>query len=146
MKLDLLLGRTVTKILMEPGEARMRFLCEDGDFLDFVTDADCCSETWFADIVGVVALIGHQIVLAEEVQLEDAQDDRTRQEVDEVYGFRVFTAKGCCDVVYRNSSNGYYGGDCVILLNGAGERWGNSFLLPGVDASAWQDITEDFQA
>jgi hypothetical protein len=129
MNIDLLLGRTVRQILMEPGEERMRFVCADGDHLDFVTNADCCSETWFADIVGVEALLGAPILLAEHVELPDPNDDRTRQEFDSAYGFRLFTAKGCCDFVYRNSSNGYYGGDCDLLVNGAGERWGNKFTL-----------------
>lgn len=147
MKLDLLLGRTVRQILMEPGEGRMRFLCEDGDRIDFVTGADCCSETWFADIVGVEALVGQTITLAEEVEVAEVDDNRTRQECDSFYGFRMFTAKGCCDFVYRNSSNGYYGGDCDLVVNDVGaSRWGTRFTLPGIDTTAWREITEDFQA
>lgn len=147
MKLDLLLGRVVRKILMEPGEGRMQFICEDGDRLDFVTDADCCSETWFADIVGVTALLGESITVAEEVDLPEPADNRTRQECDSAYGFRIFTAKGCCDFVYRNSSNGYYGGDCDITVNGLGEgRWGSKFTLPMIDTGEWKEITEDFAA
>lgn len=149
MKLDLLLGRVILKILMEPGEGRMRFLCEDGDRIDFVTSGDCCSETWFADIVGVEMLIGRPVTLAEEVPDHpgDASDGRTRQECDSFYGFRIFTAKGCCDFVYRNSSNGYYGGDCDLVVNDVGaSRYGTRFTLPGIDTTAWREITEDFQA
>lgn len=148
MKLDLLLGRTVRQILMESGEERMQFVCEDGDRLDFVTDGDCCSETWFADIVGVDAILGQPITVAEAVDLPDPEDDRTRQECDSAYGFRLFTAKGCCDFVYRNSSNGYYGGSCDVYINGIveGTIWRKQFMLPVVDASAWKEITEDFSA
>jgi hypothetical protein len=131
---------------MEPGEARMRFLFSDGEYIDFVTEGDCCSETWFADIVGVEALLDSLIVLAEEVDVPDIADDRGRQESDSFYGFRIFTTKGCCDFVYRNSSNGYYGGNCYLLLNGAGERWGSVFTLPGVDTTGWREISEDFSA
>lgn len=146
MNLDLLLGRVVLEIRMQPGEERMQFLCEDGDRVDFVTDADCCSETWFADIVGVQALIGSAITLAEWVDVPDAVDGRSRQESDSFYGFRIFTAKGCCDFVYRNSSNGYYGGSCALVVNGAGERWHSRFLLPAIDTTTWVQITEDFSA
>lgn len=148
MKIETLQGRTVTKILMEPGEGRMHLECADGDTIMFVTDGDCCSETWFADIVGVCALLNEPITLAEEVDIADSGDNRTRQEYDRFYGFKLYTAKGCCDFIYRNSSNGYYGGDCEIFVNGLGEHRYTSarFTLPVVATDAWCDITEDWQA
>lgn len=82
----------------------------------YETEADCCSETWFADIVGLHNLL-HQVVMGVsvlEVKLPE-DDKRTRQEYDEAYGYRLTTAKGDCDFIFRNSSNGYYGGSlCVV--------------------------------
>ena len=37
-------------------------------------------------------------------------DGRRRQEVDEAYGYTLTTSKGYCDIIFRNPSNGYYGG------------------------------------
>jgi len=146
MKLEKLVGKTVTKILMAPGENYMQFVCANGDRLMFTTDADCCSETWFADIVGVEALLCSLVVSAEEVEVpplgDDDRDARSRQGYDSLYGFNIKTAKGQCDVVYRNSSNGYYGGSCEVLLNGETDRWHDT---PEV-SDDWKEITEDFSA
>lgn len=80
--------------------------------LGYVTDGECCSETWFADIIGVDCLLGGTVVSVEDLPLDDynTDDGRGTQEVDRAYGHKITTEKGSCDVVYRNSSNGYYGG------------------------------------
>jgi hypothetical protein len=76
----------------------------------YETEADCCSETWWADVTGFDALVGGTVLSAEEIALPEPEDDRGRQEYDQAYGLKVTTNKGVCDMVYRNSSNGYYGG------------------------------------
>ena len=50
MNIEKLLGCTVTKVLMSSDESHMRFHCKNGDYIDFITYAECCSETWFADM------------------------------------------------------------------------------------------------
>ena len=76
---------------------------------------DCCSETWFADITGVGALIGGT-VRADEVSMDgyNVEDSRTgrnatnlRLQTDHRQGLR----RHC----FRNSSNGYYGGSIELL-------------------------------
>lgn len=56
------------------------------------------------------------MVKVEEVDMDgyNVDDGRTRQECDEAYGYKIFTDKGQADIIFRNSSNGYYGGS----LNG----------------------------
>ena len=78
--------------------------------LKYETVADCCSETWFADIIGVENLIGEEVIGIIRLELPSPQDNRSRQDYDEAYGIRLQTKKGDCDFIYRNSSNGYYGG------------------------------------
>lgn len=96
---------------------------EDQDVLQFKTDGgdviyegygDCCSETWFADITGFDALIGGTVISVETVEMPDPEDGRSRQDYDKVYGYKIITDKGHADIVYRNSSNGYYGGSCDL--------------------------------
>ena len=90
------------------------YMCDnfENNIFKIETDADCCSETWFADIIGVDYLLGHHITGVELLSFSgEIEDGRTRQEVDIQYGFRLKTLLGDCDFIYRNSSNGYYGGD-----------------------------------
>jgi hypothetical protein len=80
-----------------------------------MTEGDYCSESWFADLVGVHNVIGREVISVETIPLPEwvnVEDGRTRQEYDEAYGLRISTDGGTCDVIYRNSSNGYYGGWC----------------------------------
>jgi hypothetical protein len=105
-----LIGRTIKKVWMGEGEEKIAFEC-DGATVGYCTNDECCSETWFADIVGMVSLIGSPVVSVDELEYsEDPKDGRTRQLVDSLYGFLIKTEKGSSTVIFRNSSNGYYGG------------------------------------
>lgn len=80
-----------------------------------MVEGDCCSVSWFNDVMGVSALIGKVITKVEdtggpadyEVEEESGRHD---DECIQVYGFRITTLGGYCDIVFRNASNGYYGG------------------------------------
>lgn len=118
------------------------FVSEDEDYLVFETDAgdvvwetygDCCSTTWFADLLGYQALAGARVVSIELADLEPEDNSpRTRQEYDRLYGMKITTDKGNADIIYRNSSNGYYGGNALL----AKER----------PSKALREITDDWQA
>lgn len=109
-KIGVLLNQIITKIYVGKGESALYFVTRCDEIYEVTTDAECCSETWFADIVGVQALVGANILGIEIKELDSPIDNRSRQNKDEVYGFTFKTYKGYCDFVYRNSSNGYYGG------------------------------------
>ena len=83
----------------------------------YETEADCCSVTWFADIIGVCNLLGATVTTVEDVDIDNVDDSRSRQETDKFYGLKITTDKGYADIIYRNSSNGYYGGSCCWLKN-----------------------------
>ena len=110
-----LIGKTVSGLRVNEDQSVLVFDHPDGTSTSYVTDGDCCSETWFADITGVAALLGGKVLEVEAVDLPTVDDGRTRQEEDSFYGMKLRTDKGYADIVYRNSSNGYYGGD--ISLN-----------------------------
>jgi hypothetical protein len=131
-----LIGKTISALSVSEGEDSLVFHHPDGSHTTYETDADCCSETWFADIVGVSRLIGHTVVTAESVDLyavDSAGDGRCRQEYDQHYGVKLTTDVGHIDIVYRNSSNGYYGGSIVCKIG---------YSLP----KDLREITEDWQA
>jgi hypothetical protein len=73
---------------------------------------DCCSQSRFADITGIQNPIGGVVIRVEVNPLENynVKDGRTREEYDKAYGWDIYTERGVCSVIMRNSSNGYYGG------------------------------------
>lgn len=115
-------------------DGRLAFQTDAG-LLSYDTWGDCCSESWFADITGVDALIGGIVTACDVAPFDGTEiyDGRTRQECDTVYGWILTTNKGRATIAFRNSSNGYYGGAC--------ERSNDD-----VDLSAMRQIVEDWSA
>jgi hypothetical protein len=128
-------GKTITSIFVSQGESTLCFCLSDGTRVLWDTDGDCCSESWFADIIGVDALIGGTVASIEELpDVDNPQDNRSRQDVDTVYGYDVTTNKGRATVAFRNSSNGHYGGS---MTEG---------IPTDADTVGWKQITEDWSA
>lgn len=117
--LDRLIGKTVLRLFIGPDENTLA-LDVGGTFMAIDTEGDRCSETWFADIVGMDELRGYPIIAAERIDVPERfpqTNDRSRQEEDEHYAIRLTTASGTCDIIYRNSSNGYYCGWSYVAEN-----------------------------
>jgi hypothetical protein len=140
-----LLEKAVKQLFVNQDQSKLKFVFSwGGDPVVVATEGDCCSETWFADIVGVDKLLKDEkhsypsmkeIIGVELLQFErghNVDDGRSRQDVDEVYGVRLKTRQGDCDIIYRNSSNGYYCGDAVVGTE--------------ADTDEWTEIKEDWQA
>ncbi len=111
--LNEIIGRKVLELWVGEGE-EMLFVVTASGILAAATEADCCSETWFADIIGVDAIIGGTVSDISGLEMpgqdEYVEDGRSRQEYDQVFGLQITTDRGRCDIILRNSSNGYYGG------------------------------------
>ena len=106
-----LVGKTVKALYVSDNQSRLVVVHNEGQ-APYFCDSDCCSETWIADIVGVSRLLGHTVLKAEDMNLpqSDVDDGRCRQDSDEFYGLKLLTSGGYVDILYRNSSNGCYGG------------------------------------
>ena len=124
-----LMGKTISAVLLR-GDQGLAIVAADA-IVCLPTDAECCSETWFSDIIGVQSILGHkfQDIWVLDNPPTDVYDGRGRQEVDCAYGFEIVTDGGVCQVAYRNSSNGYYGGWCSLN-----------------NSDKWTPITEDWSA
>lgn len=119
-KMDELVGKIVSAIAVTKDESALYLTCTDGTCLVLDTDGDCCSESWWADAVGVKQLLHSPVQKWEEIPFtNDPEPGRTRQESDQVYGLRLTTFLGSCDLIFRNSSNGFYGGECLPRWEGA---------------------------
>lgn len=78
-----------------------------------VAEGDCCSNSWFENISGLDNLIGQTILEVTDVDLPDKNID-TDYEYFKFYSYKLRTPKGVCELEYRNSSNGYYGGSVSV--------------------------------
>jgi hypothetical protein len=111
-----LVGLRINAIFVSPGEHSLYLVTDrsgDAPILALYTEGDCCSESWWADVTGVMQLLFAQVARVEDIEVEAPEDGRGRQESDEAYGLRITTDQGAADLVFRNSSNGYYGGWCT---------------------------------
>lgn len=127
-----LVGRKILGIYVSKGEHFLKFETDDGAIY-YKAVGDCCSETWFAEILGFDNLIGEVVescVYSNRIINKD--DGKTRQEYDRFYGFELITKKGMCLFVYRNSSNGYYGG------------WAERELCPNINLK-FRKIEDDWE-
>lgn len=133
-----LVGKLVTSIYVSDDEQLMKFNIKDEQPIIYQAYGDCCSETWFADIISgwkfrqkVEDRENHplEVVGCEDLDIPEwlqeviVADGRGRQESDTVYGFKL-TFKDHAwrpaeqydlTIIFRNSSNGYYGGEVELL-------------------------------
>ncbi len=132
-----LIGKTVTGLRINDDQSILSVDTTD-ETIAYIAYGDCCSETWFSDITGVDALIGGTVTNVESISMDgyNVEDGRCRQEYDEVYGYKITTNKGYCDVVFRNSSNGYYGGSIELCDLKYYEVWNKNVV----------SITDDWSA
>jgi hypothetical protein len=105
-----LVGKKILDVEVGNSESLIRFTIENGDPLIYVCEGDCCSETWFSEILNLDFLINHTVSEVRELDMPRYDDGNTRQEHDQLYGYKIATEAGHCAIVFRNSSNGYYGG------------------------------------
>jgi len=117
-------------------------VADDGKAILFVTDkenviakmdGDCCSDTWVEHIemVSLPALV----VDVEDIDMPDLGS--LDYESVAYYGCKITTDKGHIIIDYRNSSNGYYGGN--ISFPDDGHFYGGVYGQ-NVSKEIWKDI------
>ena len=161
-----LIGKTINSVHIN----------EDGTVLKFSTDAgdmyyecygDCCSETWFADIIDsdffLCNRVSHleyarSVTDVEELEIPEwinemaNRDSRGRQEHEQVYGYKIkarinndsWRNRDFCDlvIIFRNSSNGYYGGSVELVKD---DEWHKN-MLGRVTAYTYTKLTGDWRS
>lgn len=131
-----LVGRTIDSLSISDDETVLVFDTDMGPIV-FGTDGDCCSRSWFNDVLGVNSLMGAKVTEVEEVPMAYLKgkelEKYDRYEVIKVYGYKLKTTHGYADLIFRNSSNGYYGGT-VYRMKGAPNRL------------TYRPLAEDWQA
>lgn len=136
----MLIGKTVTGFFVAKDGKALRFDVLDRDDPIIVkVDGDCCSASWVEGVENPEAAVGAEILEAEDIPMPTHPFDADEYDVVAFYGFKISTVKGTCVVDYRNSSNGYYGGNLV---------WpGDDYFYGGVhgqnvSAYVWRELAK----
>jgi len=144
MEKNVLVGKTIKTVYLEKSGDAIKFVLSDGSEVTARADGDCCSHTWIEDVIDPEAMIGAEVLEAENIDLPEHLQTPTKhdhfEDEMEYYGFAIKTWRGVCTIAYRNSSNGYYGGSLnwpgdgyyggVFDQNGKGTDWK---LIGGVE-------------
>ncbi len=169
-QIDKFIGKKILKLEVDRENQHCLRLTLDTEkeFVYIFTAGDCCSETWFADILGFSIALNKQITNVEELGGYDYEehgereklknynidDGRCRQDVDQAYGLTIHTLGGDLDIIYRNSSNGYYGGSIEVWWP-TEELTGDKYIYTETENPdkffserrvEWQEIKDDWQA
>lgn len=121
-EMDALVGKKIISVSINPDKTTLKFNLEAGPFnlpfIAFDAEGDCCSNSWFNNITGIANLLGEEVVEVEsKAEPSESKPNTTDHGEEEMsyYGVTLKTKKGFCDIEFRNSSNGYYGG--YLTLN-----------------------------
>lgn len=106
-----LLGKTIIKVMLAEDKKALRFdiLGEEKPIIGRA-DGDCCSYSWIEGLDTPAYLLG-TVLSVEDINMPGEEYSEEDYEYLQFYGCRITTDKGQCVIDYRNSSNGFYGGD-----------------------------------
>lgn len=141
--------KLVTEIWVSPCLAYLLFVTNEGLYV-WAVEGDCCSHGWFADILGVENLLHRRVTAVDAIALPapspemsaaelrafDPDNKRTTQDEDCLYGYELKTPRGVTTIVFRCSSNGYYGAFLHQVTVG----------LSPARLAEFRQITEDWSA
>lgn len=157
-----LIGKTIIAMNIASDGLALQIITSDKEEIIVRVDGDCCSHTWIEHVqlppLGFPALVTDVDELTFEYddppveepfnsQMEDNEygeydDDDDDYEYDDSviveYGCAIRTLKGDILIEYRNSSNGYYGGNLC---------WPGDYFYGGVHGqnisnNQWVEISE----
>jgi hypothetical protein len=106
-------GKSITAIEIANDKKAVRFLIEGDNPVVAKADGDCCSNSWIEHVELPAMGFPVKVISVKDIDLPGSCDDSEEYECLTVYGCKIVTDKGDIIIDYRNSSNGYYGGDLV---------------------------------
>lgn len=128
-----LVEKTLTKVEVTTDKKAIRFTV-DGEIVVAKCEGDCCSVTWIEHVSMPAGGLPAKILAVEELCLGSQSPDE--YDVIQFYGMKITTDKGELVLDYRNSSNGYYGGN----LSWPGEYYYEGVYNQNVCNEEWADV------
>lgn len=104
-----LVGKAITSIELAKDKKAIRFTTDGGGIIARAR-GDCCSETWVESIEISTREFPATVLSVDDIEMPN-HGSPSYYEVIAYYGCKIVTDKGHIIIDYRNSSNGYYGGD-----------------------------------
>lgn len=132
-----IVGKTVQQVKIADDKKALLFVCDDGEHIVKI-DGDCCSDSWIEHVELPALGFPAEVLSVSNLDLPGSCENHSDYECLAVYGCKISTDKGDMVIDYRNSSNGYYGGDIV---------WPDEYFYGGVynqnvSSLQWVDIEE----
>jgi hypothetical protein len=106
----MMVGRTITGMKIADDKKALLFLTTDGEVIARA-DGDCCSDSWIENVDEPALGYPATVVSVENCDLPGSVEDHPEYESLAVFGIKIATDRGEILIDFRNSSNGYYGGD-----------------------------------
>lgn len=104
-------GKTITDVKIAEDQQAIMFITPDGPVIARA-DGDCCSYSWVEHIEMPALGLPAKVTSVEDLDMPREPEDDDGEFI-QFYGCKITTDKGEIVIDYRNSSNGYYGGDLV---------------------------------
>jgi hypothetical protein len=104
-----MIGKTILAMKIAEDRKAILFVTDAGDVIA-KTDGDCCSNSWVENIETPAMGFPAKVLAIEDLNMPDLGQP-VEYDVLAYYGCKVSTDKGDFVIDYRNSSNGYYGGN-----------------------------------
>jgi len=106
---DFLVGKIINEIKIADDKKALLFVTDEGEVVVKV-EGDCCSDSWVEGIELPALGFPANVISVVDLDMPDREQDDD-YEVVAFYGCKISTDKGDIVIDYRNSSNGYYGGN-----------------------------------
>lgn len=112
--LMLLQGRRIEEVYVRTDAEEIAFALEGvSKFVTIMVYGDCCSMSFWHEVLGFSALAG-TVNDVEYTDLGVAPDSNVPGQWDgeyvQAYSLKITTMRGVAEFIFRNDSNGYYGG------------------------------------
>lgn len=130
--------RIIESMKIATDKMAVLFNTDDGERIA-KTDGDCCSQSWIENIELPVNGFPAKVLSVEDLGF--SKEFNTEDDWIKYYAFKITTDKGTILIEYRNSSNGYYGGDLIFDCDTRcyyGGVWGQN-----QSSLEWTDIKDN---
>lgn len=107
---NVLVGKIINEIKIAEDRLAILFITSEGN-VKAKCDGDCCSQTWIEHLELPALGFPARVISVRDLDMPNTESCEDEDEVVKYYGCEIVTNKGSIIIDYRNSSNGYYGGN-----------------------------------